>query len=129
MHRGLSLSLRAGLVAPALSCAEAQIDEANICFIANADRIEAKAYVGCASDHRGAELSCEIDAESDGTLRMTSSFSDGNDPNDACAGPLVAPCTSTELPSGDYTVFYGEDAFPVNIPDGGSPDCADMLDV
>lgn len=104
-------------------CAEERVDEAAICFASATDRLEVQVSWSCASDHRGAELSCEVTLEDDGALRVESVFVDGKDPNDACAEPLTAECSSPPLEDGSYEVRYGEETFAVMVPGMPQPGC------
>ena len=49
----------------------------------------------CASDHVGADLSCEVVQDEDGSFRVEAIYTEAKrnaDPNDACADDLLAFC-------------------------------------
>ena len=69
----------------------------------------------CASDHKGAEFRCEVEQDEQGDVRVTTFFTDGNDPNDACAPPLFAECRVTVV-AGEYQVFFADDEVAVSVP-------------
>jgi hypothetical protein len=48
---------------------EERVDEAALCFASATDALVVQVSWSCASDHRGAELSCEVTLEDDGALR------------------------------------------------------------
>jgi hypothetical protein len=115
------------LVLTAAACRpEAKIDEASMCFLAADERLEVQVWESCASDHRDAELSCAVEAEPDGSLRLTAEFVDGKDPNGACADALVATCESEPLAAGMHVVHYGEESFTLTVPGDPDPNCADV---
>jgi len=105
---------------------DAQIDESSLCFLAADDRLEVQVWESCASDHRDAELSCAVEAEPEGGLRVTAEFVDGKDPNDACADALVATCASEPLAEGTHVGHYGEETFEITVPSDPDPNCADI---
>lgn len=112
------------LFAALAGCSEERVDEAQMCFVSATDRLVVEVSWPCASDHRGAELSCEMTLEDDGALRVESVFVDGRDPNDACAPPLGAECSSPPLDDGTYEVRYGDETFELTVPGMLAPPCS-----
>jgi len=104
---------------------EEHVDEADLCFVSASEEIVVEVSWPCASDHRGAELSCDMEVEEDGTVRVESVFVEGRDPNDACAEPLVAECTSPPLEDGMHSVRHGDDTFEITVPSTPQPACGD----
>jgi hypothetical protein len=131
MHRDASMQtyaawgrvLRLFPTALALSACRGPIDEVSICILASEDRIVVSASAACASDHKGATLSCKI-TQAGNEFQVSISGREGRDPNDACARDLVATCESEPLSDGEYTVRFDDEEHPVSIPNEDSA-CAD----
>ena len=62
----------------------------------------------CAADHRGASYACSLEVDG-ATVRVTTLFQDGRDPDDACAGPLTATCEAEVEAQGYRVEFNGQD--------------------
>jgi hypothetical protein len=120
----LSLPRSLALCLVLTGCAgEEHVDEAALCFVSATDELVVRVSWECGSDHRGAELSCDVTLEDDGALRVVSVFVDGKDPNDACAPPLEAECTSPPLADGTYEVRYGDETVEITVPGMAEPSC------
>lgn len=103
------------------SCRPKPFENLRLCVLPGFDRVIVEVSASCASDHEGAELSCEI--ERDGNeLHVTTEGHDGKDPNGACADSLTATCESEVLPNGEYTVHFDDDTRTVTIP-SAEDDC------
>ena len=98
-----------------LSACRGPIDGVSICILASDDRIVVRASAACASDHKGATLSCKITPDGN-EFQVSISGREGRDPNDACADDLVAMCESEPLADGEYTVRFDDEEHPVSIP-------------
>jgi hypothetical protein len=92
-------------------------DDARVCIAEPAtDRLVLHAVKSCWGDHSGAEVSCTITAGSAGQLLVHTRQRDGKDPNDSCAGELVARCETEPLPPGEYQLVYGDAVANITLP-------------
>ena len=106
----------------ATGCTGRDFDSVTVCFPQSTDRIVVEARVECASDHRGAKLSCDVSVVGM-NVRVTTHGHDGRDPDDVCADELTARCESPPLADGVYTVDYGDETFEVDVPNTDDSSC------
>lgn len=117
--------LAVGLLA-CTSCRERAFEDLDICFPLASDRIVVEVSAACASDHRGAELSCDV--EVDGTnVHVDANGHDGRDPDGACEPALIARCETEELPEGMYTVHFEDGTFEVAVPNSDEESCEEEI--
>lgn len=89
-------------------------DDGDYDVVVSADSLD------CASDHRGASYSCSIEVDGS-VLVVETRFQDGKDPNDGCAGPLVATCEAV-VPAGTLTLEFGGEQLAFDL-DGADELC------
>lgn len=105
-------------------CEEEVVNSAMACVTEASDDLVIEVLVPCASDHRGAKLSCDIEAlDAPRQWRLSTTFVDGRDPNDSCADPLSETCSIEGLDPGPATVFYADTQLDLEIPTDELPDC------
>ena len=115
------------LLALLAACGERPLrDYGEVCF--DHDLTVVASSQDCSTDHKGIAYSCT--ATLDGTtVTATTLYTPGEDPNDRCAAPIIAPCGLT-LIEGDYTFIFGGDEMAVDVqadaaicvPSGGAYD-------
>ena len=89
-------------------CASIQTDDANHVLQITADSQD------CAADHKDAKFECSLVVD-DTLVTIETRFQDGKDPNDGCAGPLVAQCEAP-VSAGEYTARFDDQDVDLVVP-------------
>lgn len=113
------------LVTPT-ACNEPEFENLSICFPVATGRILVEVSAPCASDHRDAELSCEVEVDGN-DVYVTAHGHDGRDPDDSCAPPLEAMCLSEPLPDGEYAVHFDDETYDVGVPNTDDSSCMEEI--
>jgi hypothetical protein len=72
----------------------------------------------CSRDHDGADYTCA--ATIDGmTVTATTTYTPGDDPNDACGGPRIASCGLT-LEEGPHVFVFAGQSYDVDVQPGAA---------
>ena len=77
----------------------------------------------CSADHDGAEFRCEViqDPQNAAHVRVHTYFQEGEDPDDACAGPRTTSCT-LPVQASSIQVTFGDLSTMLELP-LASPSC------
>jgi len=87
-------------------CAASSADGATLEVTASSD--------DCSGDHDGVEFTCEVSVDG-GSITVSTTYIEGDDPNDGCAPPSLTDCAAA-LPPGDYELTFAGESWSITAP-------------